>query len=166
MKKLTTIVLFLASTIVSNAQKYRNEFRIESYSPIASDGFDLYINDHYWNLGYYEADKSKHNRKYINKGISASYIRHYKYFGIGIRLGYLERTIHEDSEEIYVPQEEAVTRTYYSKQAHQMGSIFIQRTEDIKNIEFKLGLEIPYINYGKNVSEGSLKGYNLENGVL
>lgn len=146
------------------AQESKNEFRLECYGPVVTNGMNAYYNDN-WILSYYESELYKRNRQYKNLGFSASYTRYVNKVGLGLRFGILNRYLNENNDFTFVPQEEHLREDYRFNQTHSLISLFMQRTENVKNIELKLGVEIPYIFYGSGTSVYNQYATNLENGV-
>lgn len=145
------------------AQKSRTEFRLECYSPIITPGTAIYYNDD-WNMYPIPREENRYMRSYHNIGFSSSFIRYYSKFNAGMRLGFVTRKIDEVLD--YTSSGDNMFQSFSFSQKHTMGSIFIQRTENIKFLQLQLGLEIPYIHYGKAESITHGSSNNFEDGKI
>lgn len=161
MKALSIFLSLIGAIANLHSQKKINEFRLECYRPIVTNGMSFYYNDE-WATYPLESDGSVYNRNYRNIGFSATYIRHFEKFNAGVRVGTVSRNLIETS--VYKYADDQLNDRYTFNQEHLLGSIFIQRNESIKFLDLKLGLEIPYIHYGKGHTDFTRNIVNYENG--
>lgn len=145
------------------AQKSRTEFRLECYSPIVTPGMAIYYNDD-WAMFPVPREENRFIREYHNIGFSSSFIRHFSKFNAGMRIGFVTRKIDELAD--YTSSGDNTFQSFSFSQKHTMGSVFIQRTEDIKFLQLQLGLEMPYIHYGSAESIIQESMVNYEDGKI
>ena len=145
-------------------QRGNNEFRLECFTPVMTPSMAGYYNDD-WVLGGYMVDGYKYSRNYTSIGFSGSYARKFKDFKVGCRAGLVTRKVQESDNFNYTPNN--ISSEYFNyDQKHVMGSLFIAREEKIKFVSIQLGLEIPFIHYGKGTSVLGQHFQEFESGKL
>lgn len=113
-------------------------------------------------------DGNMSSRRYTSIGFSGSYARNFKRFKAGCRLGIVTRKLQETQDYSFTDNNSSYSSTAYFnyEQKHVMGSLFIAREERIKFISVQLGLEVPFIHYGKGRSELVSNYRDFESGKL
>jgi len=117
-----------------------------------------YYNDD-WMMYPMRGNNTEYSRKYSNIGFSTAFIKSYKSFNAGMRIGFVTRKLDETFYEKEKEYENFNAFTY--RQKHFLTSIFIQKSERIKFLNVHIGIEIPYISYGAaaSITTGYSKSY-------